>query len=209
MNPTTTTPQRVVEQIVIALFVLLVCWSGLRLAVAAGWLLVPILLFAIPVAWLLTDLLSGLVHWACDSYGSVNTPVLGSALIRPFREHHGDPQAMTRHDFVETHAASCFAALPFAIASSLLPLNGIISLLLQATVLSIALAALATNQCHKWAHMEEAAVPASIRWAQRHQLILPAWHHRAHHTAPFDSHFCMANGWLNPLCNALLRLCRR
>ncbi len=208
MTPSTTSPQRIVEQIVIALFVLLVCWSGLRLAVAAGWLLVPILSIAVPVAWLLTDLLSGLVHWACDSFGSVNTPILGTLLIRPFREHHGDPQAMTRHDFVETHGASCFAALPFVIASSLLPLSGI-TMLLQATLLSIALGALATNQCHKWAHMEDVSVPASIRWAQRHHLILPGWHHHQHHTAPFDSHFCMANGWFNPLCNALLRRWRR
>jgi hypothetical protein len=72
MNPSTTTPQRVFEQLVIALFVLLVCWSGLHLVIAAGWLLAPILLFAIPVAWLLTDLLSGISSAPRSFVHSVN-----------------------------------------------------------------------------------------------------------------------------------------
>jgi hypothetical protein len=209
VNASTTRNQRLFEYAAIGVFALLAGGSALRLAATAQWLLLPILSLAAPVAWLFTDLLSGVVHWACDCFGSVKTPVVGNAIIRPFREHHSDPQAMTQHDFVETHGASCFAALPFLIASSLLPLDGFLTDLLQASLLLIALGALATNQCHKWAHMDRAAVPAAIRWAQRHHLVLPDWHHRQHHTAPFDSHYCMSSGWLNPLFNAVLLRCRR
>jgi ubiquitin-conjugating enzyme E2 variant len=189
---------RALECASIALFALLAACSLARLAAA------PLTaLLAVPVAWVAADLLSGLLHWACDTFGSVHTPVVGRAFIRPFRAHHADPEEMTRHDFVETHGASCFAALPLAAAACLVPWP-----FLQALLACTALGALATNQCHKWAHMDEAATPPLVRWLQRRGLVLPREHHRLHHTAPFDTHFCMSCGWLNTPFNALLRAWR-
>jgi len=205
MNASSSKSQRLLECAAIGLFALLAAWSLWRLVVAAEWRLFAVLLVAVPTGWLTSDLLSGVLHWAFDSWGSVNTPVVGSAFIRPFREHHVDPQAMTQHDFVETHGASCLAALPLLAASSLAPLQTVASLFVQAFLLSVALGALATNQCHKWAHMDEASTPVAVRWAQRWRLVLPRWHHRLHHTPPFDSHFCISSGWFNAPLNALLR----
>jgi len=37
------------------------------------------------------DLASGVVHWACDTFFAEDTPVIGRALIFPFREDHRDP----------------------------------------------------------------------------------------------------------------------
>jgi ubiquitin-conjugating enzyme E2 variant len=201
--------QRGLECIAVALFALLLAFGLWRLAVAAGWRIVPLLALVVPLAWLAADLLSGLLHWAFDSFGSVHTPLIGRAFIRPFREHHVDPAAMTRHDFVETHGASCLAALPLLGATSVMALDSLAAQLVQALLLSIALAALATNQCHQWAHMDDAAVPAAVRWAQRHRLVLPPWQHRLHHTAPFDSHFCVLGGWGNACMDAVLRVVRR
>lgn len=208
MNAAYTKSQRLLECCAIGIFILFAGWGLWRLVAAAGWQALPILLVTAPLAWVAIDLLSGLLHWIFDSWGSVKTPVIGNAFIRPFREHHVDPQKMTRHDFIETHGASCFAALPFLTVGCLMPLAGWLSLLLQAFLLWLALGALATNQCHKWAHMEEAATPRPIRWAQHHHLVLPREQHRLHHTAPFNTHFCMACGWLNPLFNAVLRAWR-
>jgi Lipid desaturase domain len=115
---------------------------------------------------------------------------------------------MTRHDFVETHGASCLASLPFLAAASVMPIDTWIGIFAQAVLLCTALGALATNQCHKWAHMDEAAVPKLVLWAQRRWLVLPREHHRLHHTPPFDTHFCMSSGWLNACLNGILRLWR-
>ena len=93
-------------------------------------------------------------------------------------------------------------------AASVLPVDEGKQICAQAALLFTALGALATNQCHTWAHMDEAATPGLVRWAQRRRLVLPREHHRLHHTPPFDTHFCMSNGWLNAPFNSLLRAWR-
>jgi ubiquitin-conjugating enzyme E2 variant len=197
--------QRLLELASIAAFAVLSMCSLWRLAQASGAYFFAAVLFALPAGWLVCDLLSGIAHWVFDSFGHSSTPVIGPSFIRPFRAHHADPAEMTRHDFVETHGASCFAALPLLGATAWLPLESSSGILWQALMLCTALGALATNQCHKWAHMEETATPRLVRWAQRRRIVLAREHHRLHHEPPFDSHFCMSNGWLNRPFNALLR----
>lgn len=200
--------QRVLELGSIAAFAVLAGFSGFRLLAAAELQALGVVVVAAPLGWLAADLSSGLVHWGCDSFGSAHTPLIGSGFIRPFREHHDDPSAMTRHDFVETHGASCLAALPALVLTSVLSLDGWLRQLAQAVLLFTALGALLSNQCHKWAHMDEAETPALVRWAQRCRLVLPREQHRRHHTPPFDSHFCMASGWLNRAFDCVLRAWR-
>ena len=154
--------------------------------------------------WTLADLFSGLVHWALDSFGSVRTPVFGPAFIRPFREHHADPQGMTRHDFIEVNGASCLGCLPVLSVAAFLPVSGFV----LATLLSFSLGVLVTNQCHKWAHVEPDELPDLVKAIQNLGLILRPGEHRLHHTPPYDSHFCTANGWLNGPLNAVLRAWR-
>jgi hypothetical protein len=205
MNTSYSSSQRLLEYISIVLFVLLTGWGFWRLVVAAELQFFLVLLVTVPLVWLATDLLSGMLHWACDSFGSVNTPLVGNSFIRPFREHHDDPNAMTRHDFIETHGASCFAALPFLLVATLITLDTTITFYIEGFLLSLAIGGLATNQCHKWAHMDENLIPSIVRKAQRYHLLLPPQHHQIHHTPPYNSHFCMSNGWLNTLFNAVLK----
>ena len=74
----------------IALFVLLAAWGLWRLIAAAQLGFFVIALVAIPIAWLAADLLSGLAHWAFDTFGSTHSPLIGDAVIRPFRAHQPD-----------------------------------------------------------------------------------------------------------------------
>lgn len=143
------------------------------------------------LGWIIADLLSGLVHWALDRLGDERAPLVGAILIRPFREHHDDPLAMTRHDFVETNGAAA--------------LGGSALLLFHHELLFFAaLGVLAANQCHKWAHAR--SVPAPVRAAQRLGLILRPEAHRRHHAAPHDRHFCTASGWMNRPLDFVLSL---
>jgi hypothetical protein len=60
-----------------------------------------------------------------------------------------------------------------------------------------AMAMVATNVLHKWAHAEK--TNRVISFLQRSRLFLSPAHHEVHHTKPFDSYYCITNGWLNPL----------
>src|SRR5688572_27307355 len=162
---------RAVETGAVVLFFVLLAFSLEKLE--AGY--VPL---AALLGWILADLFSGLVHWSLDTFGSVRTPVVGPAFIRPFREHHADPQGMTRHDFIEVNGASCLGCLPFLFLS--LQLNGMV----HAIVVFACLGILLTNQCHKWAHMDKP--PALVGLLQRMRLILRAKEHRLHHTPPYN-----------------------
>lgn len=188
---------RAVEAISVLLFFVLAIVNAFFLA-APNWFL-PVAAFA---GWLLADLLSGLAHWAGDTFGSARTPVLGPALIRPFREHHADPREMTRHDFIEVNGASCLGCLPILIVLIFFSNNPFIHSILIFLCLGILLA----NQCHKWAHTE--VPPIFVKTLQRLRLILRASEHRLHHRPPYNSHFCTASGWMNRPLDALLRAWR-
>ena len=65
----------------------------------------------------------------------------------------------------------------------------------------MSLATVLTNQFHKWAHQE--APSRFVRLLQRSRLVLDPAHHQVHHTKPFNMHYCITNGWLNPLLNKI------
>ena len=62
--------------------------------------------------YIVSDFLSGFVHWAGDTVGDESTPIFGPNFVRPFRYHHVDPEDITRHDFIETNGNNCIVAAP-------------------------------------------------------------------------------------------------
>ncbi|MGH9397813.1 MAG: fatty acid desaturase family protein [Terriglobia bacterium] len=149
------------------------------------------------LGYLLADLISGFVHWLADRFGTTETPLLGANFVRPFREHHVDPLAITRHGFIETNGNNCVVSLPLLVLASLMPISqgNALRLFVVALVLSTSVFIFATNQFHKWAHMEQP--PALARALQSAHLILSPDHHNRHHTAPFETYYCITTGWLN------------
>jgi ubiquitin-conjugating enzyme E2 variant len=153
-------------------------------------------------ASVLTDLGSGMVHWLWDTWGSQDWPIVGKTFIRPFREHHVDPKAITHHDFLETNGACAFTMLPFlAAAWWCAGHHGEASLFASVMLGSVSVLTLMTNQFHKWAHATN--VPRSVALLQRLGLILTPDGHDLHHHAPFTAHYCITHGWLNPLLDRI------
>ena len=156
------------------------------------------------VGYVLADFASGVMHWLGDRFFNEATPVFGPAIIRPFREHHRDPLALTRHGLLELSGNSALACIPFLTAwigvAKVSP-NCTIVHFVSLVLLWGALATLVTNHAHKWAHLER--VPAAVRWLQRHHLLLSPAHHARHHAERHDRAYCVTTGWLNPILDGL------
>jgi plasmanylethanolamine desaturase len=161
------------------------------------------ILAAALVGYVGADFVSGIVHWAFDTWGSPSTPVLGKTFIIPFRVHHTDPKDITVHGFVPTNGHNCLiASLP--LAGALLVSVGPehpLGLPIITFWLSLCLGVFGTNQFHKWAHADE--VSPVVDRLQRMHLILPKVHHSVHHSHPYEHHYCITTGWLNEPLRAI------
>lgn len=202
----------IVDAAAIFAFFALVIWAFIRLLYVIPYVFVsdqPLdwiaVLSAIIIGYLLADFTSGFVHFLGDTFGSRSTPIFGPFFVEPFREHHVDEKDITRHGFIETNGHNCFASLPVLLALVFLVPESALQNGWGAwfflTALVFILGIFATNQFHKWAHLDKA--PASIAWLQKHHFILSPTHHQLHHTAPYTSDFCITTGWLNPLLNKI------
>jgi plasmanylethanolamine desaturase len=190
---------------IVEILAILTFWSlSLAIAVRAwpfhtthGWVLVA----GVVSGFLMADFVSGFVHWMADTWGAADMPVLGKSLVRPFREHHVDPKAMTRHDYIETNGANCLVSLPVAAGVFFIPLDVpgwvTFSLFSFVTIGSMVFFVMWTNQIHKWSHLDSNETPMALKVLQRLHLILPPGHHGRHHRAPYDTYYCITTGWLN------------
>ena len=183
-------------------------WLGLISCTAAStWLLGRIILeLTQPGAvWLITasaicafycsDLLSGIVHWAFDRYGTENIPVLGPNIIKSFRDHHKNPQGICGHNFLETNGDNCIVCLPLLVVGLILDPTD--QLFWVSLFFCTSIGGILTNQFHSWAHEEN---PPNIAiFLQKTGLILSPEHHEKHHSGEYDSNYCITNGRMNPL----------
>jgi ubiquitin-conjugating enzyme E2 variant len=150
---------------------------------------------AFTVGLLGADFVSGFVHWMADTWGSKDLPFIGPALVRPFREHHVDPEAITRHDFFETNGNNCLVSLLVLVPLAFLDVRDLMTLFVSSFCLSLTLWVFLTNQFHKWAHTPRPH--PVVRWLQKRNLILGKTHHAIHHAPPYTKYYNITNGWLN------------
>lgn len=190
MGPVT----RALEAASLAAAGLLVLWNAARLLyepnVWSWWL--PLALLAGALA---ADLVSGLVHWAADTWGRESFPVLGPRFLKPFRVHHVNPDDILERDFVDLNGDVALLACPVLLGAALTPLAEDLWSAVGVFLAAFGGFSLPTNLVHRWAH--QADPPRIAAWLQRRGLILRRAVHQGHHTAPHTSHYCIATGWCN------------
>ncbi len=191
---------RVTEAVALTLFFLLIVALIRSLIIKRTGIWIPV--SGAILGWLVADLVSGLVHWFCDSFFREDSLLVGRLLIRPFREHHRNPLGMTRHCFLELMGNSCLAMIP-TLAAAVWWSDGIAPLF-ETAALFFYLALFATNLFHKWAHAS--VVPRPVRWLQSRWLILPPSCHQVHHQNGYTGAYCITNGWMNWPLDRLLRV---
>ncbi len=147
------------------------------------------------LGYLAADFASGWVHWLADRYGSRTTPLFGPKLVVPFREHHLDPTAITRHDFLEANGDNALFALIVLVPTTLFAGDSAGSVLIELFVLVLAQGTLLTSIAHGWAHTDRP--PRIARALARLGLVISAEHHAHHHRGEHLTHYCITTGWLN------------
>ncbi|MEO7522409.1 MAG: fatty acid desaturase CarF family protein [Gemmatimonas sp.] len=154
---------------------------------------------AVLAGYLVADLLSGVVHFLADNFGSPETPFLGQGFVLPFRQHHVDPLGITRHGFFNANGNNALVCLPVLVPVVLFVPVTTSAVGYVAGVFSFVMlfAVFLTNQTHKWAHME--TVPRPVRWMQDAGLILSKSHHSIHHERPYNTHYCITVGAWNAM----------
>ena len=156
---------------------------------------------AVPTGMMLADFLSGVIHWASDTWGRVSMPVLGKRLLHPFRVHHVNPADFLTRKFIDTNGDVAFLMIPVLLGAFVIPLDAPGTTFWAVFVASMSAVGLMTNQVHQWSHMRRAPWP--IRCLQRAGIILSYEAHEEHHRAPHTTNYCIATGWCNAPLQAL------
>jgi plasmanylethanolamine desaturase len=187
----------------IALFLGVLLYLSVRIALTVtGSNQLGLVLACLAIGFLGADFISGMVHWVGDTLWDVSTPVIGKHFIRPFREHHIDPKAITHHDFYETNGNNCIASMPvLGAVAPVMPAEPGWSFYICSVVVFTSWFVFWTNQFHKWAHADHP--PRIARLLQRWGVILTPTHHDIHHAAPHDKYYCITVGWMNPVLSRL------
>lgn len=185
------------------LHALLPVLSGMPVVVWCAAILVIVL------AYYLADLLSGVIHWVCDSFGNEHTPLWGPMLVGPFRRHHRDPLEITRISLVENLGASAIAGV-LALWLTRPPAweqapsaNSWTVIVHQMLVLWTIVFAVLSNLFHRWSHVPRRDKPRWMRLLQDHGLLLSTDAHMRHHKRPHRTNYCILNGWANPVSNRI------
>ena len=161
-------------------------------------------LLGVLAAFCIADFMSGLIHWLADHYGDRNMAILGRLFIGPFRDHHDDPEALLRQDWIELLEGSAFLGLPVSMAlfvshvsgSGLVPGVFVTTLTLVPIFGAFAVAA------HRWAH--STSVPFAVKLLHTSGVLIKPKSHTVHHRGDHTSHFCILSGWCNPLLNGFI-----
>ncbi len=155
---------------------------------------------AIIVLWvlavlLMVDLVTGIMHWAEDTWAPLGTSeFLDKYVVRDNIEHHRRPGIITSGSYFECNRV--------CMAMSLVAFCGLLLFRVHAwqAYLFVAMAS-QSNQVHAWAHDSKA--PRFARWLQSIGVFQSRRHHAEHHRSPYAIRFCTTTNFLNPILDGV------
>ncbi|GLC70720.1 hypothetical protein PLESTF_001026300 [Pleodorina starrii] len=149
---------------------------------------------AVLLAYVLSDLGTGVYHWGVDNYGDGSTPVFGRQ-IAAFQGHHQRPWTITQREFANNmHQVFGPASYP---AAALLVLSPVMPLGWNAWSSSFLFLVCMSQQFHAWSHMKKSELHPAVVAMQDVGLLIGRREHGAHHRAPFEGNYCIVSGWWN------------
>jgi ubiquitin-conjugating enzyme E2 variant len=142
--------------------------------------------------WLITDFISGFVHWLEDSYGHPHMPVVGRYVTKPDLLHHYNPRKFVTNSWFSSSdlllilcSASLLVAFIFGRLSPMVCLGAVLGV--------------NANQIHKWCHRTARENGRFIVGLQRLRLVQTPRQHHQHHVGRKDAAYCVLTGLLNPI----------
>lgn len=157
------------------------------------------ILASVVVGVLAGDLITGILHWAFDTWFSPDTRFF-RRMVLIVREHHIYPDRMFEYSFY--HDAGALSVMAFLLTSPLFTFAFLQSVgdtqgfhLLYYAVcvaVTISFALVFMFELHKFGHKRETS--KMVRLLQRFGLLLSYAHHMKHHSGNHDRNYCLING---------------
>jgi ubiquitin-conjugating enzyme E2 variant len=150
---------------------------------------------AIAVSLLIADFITGLFHWAEDTWlVPGRSKLLDRFVVSDNIDHHRHPGKIRAGHYWATNRVCIALAAGTAAVLALCHVGAwepylVLALLSQ------------SNQVHMWAH--SSSPPKAVAALQRVGLLQSTRHHALHHKRPYASRFCTLTGYLNPLLDRI------
>lgn len=155
---------------------------------------------AIAVSWwvlalVVVDFVSGLVHWAEDTFFDVSTPIVGPWIVAPNVLHHRDAAAFVKRGwFASNWDLTLAGVLIVLVAWAFHALSG--------PVVLLAVVGAHANQIHKWCHAP-ASAPMLVKLLWKSGLLQRPAHHGGHHSGEKNTCYCVVTPFVNPVLDRL------
>jgi ubiquitin-conjugating enzyme E2 variant len=162
---------------------------------------------ALGVGMLVGDFITGLLHWAFDTWFDEKVPYLGRTVIM-VREHHIHPDHIFQYRFY--HDAGILSLISFVVTGPVFlysflnpgaPTSSAICDYAVVACVVISLELVFMLEFHKCGHTKHPS--KLIRTFQRLHLLLPYKHHMKHHSGNYDRNYCLINGYADKTFGAL------